>query len=81
MEKPTTSVTIAGLPEDCQAVVDFDNFNFGLVFKEAKLASEVVDGGVLLVPTDYSIDSENDMAHYVVNEITAEMVAEAKERK
>ena len=55
------NVTVAGLPEKLHKYVTFENFKVGFsvlaseIDKDRKLTYKHVDGGVLLVETDYTI--------------------------
>ena len=52
-------VTVSGLPANCRSNVTFDNFQPGAVYS-GKLLQKSVSGGVILVPTDFTI-KEFDM--------------------
>ena len=52
-------VTVSGLPANCRSDVTFDNFKPGAVYS-GKLLQKSVSGGVILVPTDFTI-KEFDM--------------------
>ena len=62
----TTNVTVAGLPKKLGHIVNFENFKIGFNTadftdeeigpKGRKLTYKHVPGGVVLVPTDFSIN-------------------------
>lgn len=51
------SITCCGMPPKCYSQVNFDNFRSGLVVG-GKLTYKHVQGGVLLVQTDFTIKEE-----------------------
>ena len=53
-EKSELLITCAGLPDDARTQITFDNFKIGAVY-EGKLSTNVVKGGSLLRPSQFSI--------------------------
>lgn len=47
--------TISGLPKKAHSVVNFDNFNEGQTFEGVKLVKKRVRGGLLLVPSPFTL--------------------------
>ena len=47
-------VTVAGMPEPCYDQVNFNNFKIGSTYT-GKKQPELVNGGVILVPVDFTI--------------------------